>query len=152
MKKILIIISQERDNEEALHYALEQARQPDVDLHIAYVLDDRFRQKYEALLSESTFVADKPGQDVCAALNEEYQSRGRKILTSLKSRCARENLKCETEFHIGDYFEAAKTLCFDLKPDRLVISEVSHSLLRRAMGLSDKKKLEKMTGIEVVAF
>lgn len=152
MKKILLLISQERDNEEALHYCLELASHPEAELFIAYILDDRFREKYESLLSESTFVADKPGQEVCAALNEEYQARGRKILETLKAQCVKAALKCETDFYVGDYYETAKALCFDLGPARLVISERSHSFLRRAMGLSDKKKLEKMTGVEVVAF
>lgn len=153
MKKILLLISQERDEERTLSHAIALAQNtPQSELHIAYVLDDRFREKYESLLSESTFVADKPGQDVCAALSQEYEARGRRMLQVVSDRCVALKLNCVTDFRSGDYYNVAEELCSQIQPDVLVVSERNQSFWSRAMGMSDQKRLSKLTGVAVVAF
>lgn len=153
MKKILLLISQQRDKDEALARCLETARRsPDAEVRAVYILDERFGRKYESLLSESTFVADKPGEDVCRALAEEYRARAEKTLKAVESRCEGLRVPCRTELCAGDYYDAARELCREWSPDLVVVSERQNSFLARAMGFSDRRRISKFTDAEIQAF
>lgn len=153
MKKILLLISQERDKDEALSRALEASENsPGTELRAVYVLDERFGRKYESLLSESTFVADKPGEDVCRALNEEYRTRAEKTLKTVETRCAELRVPCRAELRAGDYYDVAREICREWGPDLLVVSERQNSFFARVVGLSERRKLAKFTDAEIQAF
>lgn len=153
MKKILLLISQQRDKDEALSRCLEAAKGlPGAEVRAIYVLDEHFGRKYESLLSESTFVADKPGEDVCRALADEYRARAEKVLKTVESRCADLRVPYRTELRAGDYFDTARDLCREWAPDLVVVSERQNSFLARALGFSDRRKLSKFTNAEILAF
>lgn len=147
--KVLLIISQDRFCQAALNAAMQAARNQ--DLHCAYIIDSEFASRFEAQLTDS-FVAEKPGQNMADALNQEYRNRAQRKLQSLSEQAQVQGLKVTSEVRSGEYFETIAQICVEQKPGLVVISEGKRGFLEKLFGKSDQKRLAESIDVPIQSF
>lgn len=152
-KKIcLLIISQERFHSDSLETALIECQKQNMSLHVLYILDENFVEKIESLLTETTFVADKPGEDLCHALNKEYRQRAYKVFDTIKERCKNESVEFHSLIESGDYFELIKDFVDEKNPDLVIASQRKKSLLSKVLSRDDETQLKKIVTCDLKIF
>lgn len=151
--KILLLLSQERHKPEAIQFCLDRLIQEEEgEIMSVYILDPKFSSKIENYLSESTFVADKPGQEVSEALHKEYEKRGKESLNDICKEFKSAGIPCQTISKLGDYFELARDTAREFEPDLLVITEKKTSIVSKIFRSTDERKLKNLVKCEIKVF
>jgi hypothetical protein len=144
MKKLLLVISQQRESKKSVEYSLSKAIKDNLSIEIIYIIDEKMTGNLEACLSEMGFVGEKPGDDLVKELNQEYIKRGEEKITEISKLAEEKKIPLKGEVLKGNYQEEVLKKAVMKEVEMIVINQKSKSIFHKIFFSETKHIIKKI--------
>lgn len=147
-KKILLVLSSERDWERCASTAIENAIKKPSDLYILYVLEEK-GTFYLNKMSETEFMSKKTSTELSEALLREKRQVAYSAIEKIKSDANNRGIKVKSNVIAGDIFQLTVKFAKEINPDEIVLSWSKEGYIKRLFKGEPIENLEKATGLPI---
>lgn len=151
-RKVLLIVSQNRQSTEGFHWALHTCKESERSLKMVYVVDCETTDTIQESLAASGTVGDKPGADLSQALNKEYAERAKTVISEMEKQCRTFQVPFESKITEGNYLEQVAQEAGDAEVDLLVVTEKKKSFFARLFEGSESKNIAARINCELKVY
>lgn len=139
----LIVITAQRYSPEFGEAALASARTQGEDVVVDLVLDPDVSDSVAERLAEAGVLGERLAQDLRDTMDREYRERGEEILVALAARAVELGLRAQTRTTRGPFVESVRDEAAACGAGRVIVAQLSHSPLARALFGSDSGRLRR---------
>ncbi|MCB7128583.1 MAG: universal stress protein [Candidatus Brocadiales bacterium] len=144
MENVLLIISTQRLSCRSINHAIDLTRKRGLQLMVLFVMDSKLPESIFRKLEDEAYLGYMPSEEAYRHILEEYEERGKLLLSEIKAMADKEHVPCKTVFREGDFFEECEKLLAEEKMQTAIVTRKKRSSLSRFILGSDINKLMEM--------
>ncbi|MCK5237195.1 MAG: universal stress protein [Deltaproteobacteria bacterium] len=152
MNKVILILSTSGTSNEAIEFAVKEAKERNSSLLALYIIETGLTNELFDRFTDIGFIGDKPSSDLVEAVQKEYRQRGYEEIGKAQVRAMEESVNFDAVTLQGEFLKEAEK-AIDEHDASLVVAvrKKKHSFLKYfSRSLADE--LKKRSKVEVIIF
>jgi nucleotide-binding universal stress UspA family protein len=130
---LMLVLSPTRHNPRSVDLAISLVEKTGRPLLAVFVVDTKVTDAMSGRIVDAGFLGDRVSAQLQAAIEREYEDRGRRELEEVKARAEKIGIECEVAIRRGDFVEECLKIARQKRVEDMVVSRAERSKLSRKL-------------------